>query len=108
MEGMSRVIIEVGVAIGYGSRDLLTHPQRSENVVFTTDNQAGLNDIDKLIVYIVVDTSRSLTFKSMQRLRGWTIGESVASFEQARVSLVIVPERLCENKKLYPLHELGG
>ena len=26
MEGMSRVIIEVGVAIGYGSCDLLSHP----------------------------------------------------------------------------------
>lgn len=107
VEGMARVIVEMGIAIRNGVGHFFSHPKRSENVVFAANDQAGLTYVAELIVDIMVDASSSLSFESVQRLRRGAMGESVATFYQASMGFVGVPKGFGEYEQLYPFHELG-
>lgn len=108
VESVASVVVKMRFAVGKGFGNLFAHPEWGEDVVSATCDEARVGDVAQLIVDVVVDAGRGLTPESLERLRVLGCCGVVSSVEKALIAFVIVPERLGENEKLDPLHEVGG
>ena len=80
VECVAGVVVEMSIAVRDGCGYFFTHPDRGEDVVLATDDQARLGDLSELIVHVVIDAGGGLTFEAVKRLRSWSVCETLATF----------------------------
>ena len=106
VEGMARFVVEVGVAVGNSSGNLFSHPHGCENIVLTSDHEAGRLDFTAVSSHIVPDAGCRLTTQTVKRLGHFVGIKVLTALQKPLVALLIIKERLGENQQMNPLHEL--
>lgn len=106
VEGVSRAVVEVTLAVRNSRGDLLAHPQGGEDVVFSADHETGSRDVPQLVGDIVIHTSCGLALKSVERLWNGIVVKVISSRHESLIGFVVVPEGLGKDQKLDPLEEL--
>ena len=106
VESVSSTIVEVGVAVGNASGNLLSHPERCEDVVFSADDKTWCGDVTELIAHVVIDAGCGLPFETVKWLGIRICVEVITPRYQSFMSFIIIPERFGEDKELNPFEEL--
>jgi hypothetical protein len=109
VEGMAGAFIQLKIATRNSRGDLFCHPDRSENIAATADDQTGAGNTLQLIQGIqgiVCDTSPRLSLEAMCRLRHGTGSCAHSPLLQLSETGILVPVRFGKDQELNIRREL--